>query len=94
MPDSTRTILQLVIVRTNPHEPVFSPILPPAIFNDPVLGTLTIREVLSVSYNSSRVIEAFPTAAALSFKISNDPTSIVFDAIVDIECYTNRTMTN
>lgn len=87
-------VVNQVIVSANSHIAVFTPILTPAVFDEPVFFAVHVQSVLTESHYGHRMVCTFAAAITFFLKISDDSIAIVFYAIIDVEVRTDCALTS
>jgi len=87
-------VLNQVIVSADAHIAVFAPILTPAVFDKPVFFAVHVQSILTEANYGHRMISTLAAAITFFLKISDDSTTVVFYAIIDVEVRTDRALTS
>ena len=87
-------VVNQVIISANSHIAVFTPILAPTVFDEPVFFAVHVQSVLTEAHNGHRMVCTLAAAITFFLKISDDSTTIVFYAIIDVEVRTDCALTS
>ena len=88
------TVVNQVIVSTDTHVAVFSPVLTPAIFNQPVFFAVHVQSILTEAHNSHCMVGALIATTTLVLEISDYPITVVLYAIIDVEVCADCSLTS